>query len=146
MDRHETRTAVWVILERNNKVFMIRRQNTGWADGYLTLPAGHVDKGSFVRESVVIEAKEEAVVDIEIADLSLIHVDYLLDEYVNFYFKAEKWQGEPKIGEPHLASECVWVSPDEIPNDCVPQVKNLFKKTHQNINFSEITRSDISGL
>lgn len=139
-ERHLTRTAVFVILEQDNKLFFLRRANTGWADGLLTVPAGHVDKGSQVREAAIKEAKEEAGVDVEMEDLEFVHVDYLRDEYTNFYFKAKKWTGEPKLGEPDLASEAVWIDKDELPDDVTPQLQRLFKQLKEGTYFSEIER------
>ncbi len=139
-ERHLTRTAVFVILERDNKVFFLRRANTGWADGMLTIPAGHVDKGDQVREAVIKEAKEEACVDIKTEDLEFMHVDFLRDEYTNFYFKAKKWHGEPSLGEPELASEAVWIDKDNIPDDVTPQLQKLFQHITQGSYFSEIER------
>ncbi len=139
-ERHLTRTAVFVILEQQNKVFFLRRANTGWADGMLTLPAGHVDKGDFVKDAAVKEAKEEACVDIDPNDLELVHVDYIRDEYVNFYFRAKKWAGEPQLGEPHQASEAVWVDLSAIPEDVTPQLKRLFQQLREGVLFSEFAR------
>jgi len=139
-ERHLTRTAVFVILEKDNKVFFLRRANTGWADGMLTIPAGHVDKGDFVREAAIKETKEEALVDVQIEDLEFVHVDYIRDEYVNFYFKAQKWTGEPGLGEPHLASEAVWIDKNNLPEDVIPQLKRLFQQINQNSFFSEFNR------
>lgn len=139
-ERHLTRTAVFVILEQDNKVFFLRRADTGWADGLLTIPAGHVDKGDQVRESAIKETKEEACVDVEAEDLEFVHVDYLRDEYTNFYFKAKKWSGEPKLGEPNLASEAIWIDMNEIPDDVTPQLRRLFKQMKEGSYFSEIER------
>ena len=139
-ERHLTRTAVFVILEQDNKVFFLRRANTGWADGLLTIPAGHVDQGDQVRESAIKETKEEACVDVEMDDLEFVHVDYLRDEYTNFYFKAKKWTGEPKLGEPDLASEAIWIDKNELPNDVTPQLQRLFKQLEEGTYFSEIER------
>lgn len=139
-ERHLTRTAVFVILEKDNKVFFLRRANTGWADGMLTIPAGHVDKGDFVREAAIKETKEEALVDVQIEDLEFVHVDYIHDEYVNFYFKAQKWTGEPGLGEPHLASETIWIDKNNLPEDVTPQLKRLFQQINQNSFFSEFNR------
>jgi len=139
-ERHLTRTAVFVILEKENKVFFLRRANTGWADGMLTIPAGHVDKGDFVREAAVKETKEEALVDVQIEDLEFVHVDYIRDEYVNFYFKARKWAGEPSLGEPHLASEAIWIDKNNLPDDVTPQLKQLFQQMQTNSRFSECDR------
>ncbi len=139
-ERHLTRTAVFVILEKDNKVFFLRRANTGWADGMLTIPAGHVDKGDFVRGAAIKETKEEACVDIQIEDLEFLHVDYIRDEYVNFYFRARKWTGEPRLGEPHLASEALWIDKHCLPEDVTPQLKRLFQQINQGSFFSEFKR------
>lgn len=130
--------AVFVVLERDGKVFLLRRANTGWADGYFTLPSGHIDQGETVREAAIKEAREEAGVEIALEDLQFIHVDYMRDKYVNFYFKVTTWQGEPIIGEPHLASESVWVGIDELPTDTIAQLKNMFACYKQKTYFSDI--------
>ena len=137
-ERHLTRTAVFVILERDGKVFFLRRANTGWADGYLNIPAGHVDKGQQPREAAAREAKEEACVDINVEDLEFVHTDFLRDKYSNFYFRAKKWTGEPDIGEPHLSSEAVWIDKNNLPDDVTPQLKNMFTQIAKNNYYSEI--------
>lgn len=139
-ERHLTRTAVFVILERDNKVFFLRRANTGWADGMLTIPAGHVDKGDFAKEAAIKETKEEACVDVQAEDLEFVHVDYIRDEYINFYFRAKKWTGEPGLGEPHLASEALWIDKHHLPDDVTPQLKQLFQHMAAGSYFSEFSR------
>lgn len=139
-ERHLTRTAVFVILEKDNKIFFLRRANTGWADGMLTVPAGHVDKGDFIKEAAIKETKEEACVDVQAEDLEFVHVDYIRDEYVNFYFRAQKWTGEPGFGEPHLASEALWIDKNNMPEDVTPQLKRLLQQINQNSFFSEFNR------
>ena len=139
-ERHLTRTAVFVILERNNHIFFLRRANTGWADGMLTIPAGHVDKGDLVSEAAIAEAKEEACVDVRAEDLEFVHVDYIRDEYVNFYFSAKKWTGEPTIGEPQLASEALWIDKGSLPDDVTPQLRRLFEQMKVGSFFSEFGR------
>jgi len=137
-DRHLTRTAVFIILERDNKVFFLRRANTGWADGLLVIPSGHVDKGYQPREAVVKEAKEEAGVDIAIEDLEFVHADFNRDKYSNYYFRARTWTGEPVMGEPHLSSEALWIDKDNLPKDITPQLKNMFAQIKKGSYYSEI--------
>lgn len=136
-ERHLTRTAVFVILEREGRIFFLRRANTGWADGFLTVPAGHVDEGQLVRGAAIVEAKEEACVDVAVEDLEFVHADYEKDEYTNFYFKAKKWNGEPTLGEPNLASEVVWADKDNLPDDIIPQLKRVFAQIKEGSFFSE---------
>lgn len=139
-ERHLTKTSVSVILEKDGKVFFLRRQNTGWADGLLAFPAGHVDKGDTVLQTAVKEVREEAGVEIIEQDLEFVHVNYLLDEYVNFYFRVYVWKDTPHVGELHLASDAVWIPKDNVPEDIIPQDKKLLIYMADRTFFSERTR------
>ena len=86
------------------------------------------------------EVKEEACVDVQIEDLEFLHVDYMRDEYTNFYFRAKKWEGEPKLGEPHLASEALWIEWEAIPDDIILQVRNFLEQSKAGSHFSEMVR------
>lgn len=137
-DRHTVRVAVFVLLVKEGKTFLIRRANTGWADGMFTIPSGHVEKGETVLEAAVKEAREEAGVVIKPEDLEFLHVHYVGDVYVNFYFKATVWENEPYCAEPDLCSEVKWVSLDAIPQDTIFQVRHLLKQMGEDSYFSEI--------
>lgn len=58
--RHKIVPAVFLLLIKNNKVLLLKRQNTGYADGKYSLVSGHVDKGETMQEAIIREAKEEA--------------------------------------------------------------------------------------
>ena len=81
---------------------------------------------------------EEACVDIQVEDLEFVHADFLRDKYANYYFKAQKWVGEPTIGEPNLSSEAVWIDKDNLPDDVTPQLKNMFDHIKKGSYYSEI--------
>ena len=137
-DRLEIRVAVFVVLEKDNQIFLLRRANTGWADGMLTLPSGHIDKGETAVEAAIKETREEAGVEVQAEDLEFLHVHYVHDAYVNFYFKATTWEGEAVLNEPHLCSEVMWVNKNEIPEDAIYHVKNLFEQMKTDSKFSDI--------
>jgi 8-oxo-dGTP pyrophosphatase MutT (NUDIX family) len=40
--------AVHLLLIKNDQILLLRRFNTGWQDGFYSLPAGHVDAGESV--------------------------------------------------------------------------------------------------
>ena len=136
--RHTIRAAVFVFLLKEGKTFLLRRQNTGWADGMLTVPSGHVEEGETIREAAAKEAREEAGVIIAQKDLEFMHVHYIHDVYVNFYFKTTVWEGEPYCAEPELCSEVVWTSLDALPADTIYQVRNVLQETLKKNWFSEI--------
>ncbi len=137
-ERHTVRIAVFVLLKKDEKIFMLRRANTGWADGMWTIPSGHVEKGETVIEAAIKETKEEAGVSVLPEDLRFVHVHAVGEEYVNFYFVASAWEGDPHLAEPDTCSEVAWVSIDSIPVDTILQVRSLIKEIRCNNYFSEI--------
>lgn len=136
-DYHVTRTAVFVVLERDDEIFLLRRANTGWNDGKWTLPSGHVEKGERVKYAGIREAEEEAGVTIKEDDLRFLYVHYVQDEYTNFYFKAEKWEGEPILNEPDKASEVGWFNKSELPTDTIRHVREMVSDVEGNRQFSD---------
>ena len=137
-ERHTTRVAVFVLLIKEGKTFLLRRQNTGWADGMFTVPSGHVDAGETVPQAAVKEVREEAGVVVKEEDLEFMHVQYVYDVYVNFYFKAERWEGEPYVAEPELASECSWAALDALPEDLIYHIKAMLLESVQGNYFSGV--------
>lgn len=108
-----------VILEKDDKILLIRRATTGWRDGEYSLPAGHVEPNETFLETCVHEIKEEVCVDVKPEDLELIHIMQRGDQdadYVDCYFLAKKWSGTPAIGEPHKHDELKWVPKSELKN------------------------------
>lgn len=144
-DRLNIKAAVFVVLERDGKIFLLRRLNTGWADGMWTLPSGHIDPGQTAIEAIQVEAREEAVVEIAADDLEFIHSHYVFDAYANYYFKATKWEGEPKIGEPHLASEAGWFAYDEIPDDTIMHVRQMLADVAKGRYFGDMANDPYSN-
>ena len=59
--RNKAVPAVYLILERDNKILIARRANTGYEDGNYQVPAGHVEEAELPTEAVIREAKEEVV-------------------------------------------------------------------------------------
>jgi len=141
-EHHFTKTAVFVVLERDAEIFLLRRANTGWNDGKWTLPSGHVDGGEGVRAGGVREAEEEAGVIIQEDDLEFLFVHYVHDIYTNFYFKALTWKGEPVLNEPHLASEIGWFPKDDLPPDTIRHVREMFENLDNGIQFSDTLNDD----
>ncbi len=60
MARNHLYGAVYALFEKEGKVALIQRANTGYHDGYYALPAGHIEPEETSPEAVVREAYEEA--------------------------------------------------------------------------------------
>lgn len=137
--RHTTRAAVYVILEKDNRVLLIRRFNTGYRDGEYTLPAGHVDPNETYQQTGVREALEEVCVTIKPEDLSLVHVMQRHEgdvDVVDFYFRASAWTGEPRIGEPHKADDLQWVPVDELADRALHFIGKAITRSSDGVLFS----------
>ena len=89
---------------------------------------------------MVREAKEEIGVDIKREDLRLVHVMHRKEpneERINFFFQAEKYQGEPKIMEPHKCDDLNWFDLDNLPENVIPYIKEAIKNILEKKIYSE---------
>lgn len=132
--------AVYLLLEREGKVMLIRRYNTGWHDGDYSLPAGHVESGESAIQSLIRESKEEVGVVIERADLELVHVIHRNKtednaEYIDLYFKAEKWGGYIRKGV--SCDKIEWFDLDNLPNNIIPVVRYVLEQISENNIYSD---------
>ncbi|MCA9324354.1 NUDIX domain-containing protein [Candidatus Saccharibacteria bacterium] len=121
--------ACFVILRRGNGVAMVLRKNTGYMDGYYGLPAGKGEWFETFSTCAIREAKEEAGVDISEKDLKFVHVVHRHGEdlhskkfmdWVDVYFEADRWEGEPHNAEEHKSERLDWLYLDNLPENIVP--------------------------
>lgn len=120
-ERLTIRTAVFVlVLNDVGQILLQQRANTGFLDGYWDLPSGHVEPGEPIVESARRELEEEVRLQVSTENLKLVHINQnLLDiPYINFTFWGQKWQGEPKIGEPEKVSDVRFFDVNELPDKC----------------------------
>jgi mutator protein MutT len=125
-ERFNTRLAVFMILRNDkNEILLQQRSGTAYLNGYWDLPSGHVEYGEALRDAAVRELLEEAGVTARPEDLQLVNIDqYFLDQdYVNFTFVVQSWQGTPSICEPDKCSDMGWFAPDALPEKCVNAVR-----------------------
>lgn len=108
-------------------MLMLRRWQTGWADGWYSLPAGHLDGNESVRQAAAREAYEECGVHIApTADaLALAGVMHRRSdrEQIDFFFRARGWSGEPYNREPHKCDHLAWFPRQALPPRTVAYVR-----------------------
>jgi 8-oxo-dGTP diphosphatase len=124
-DRYRSIVDVYVLLQRpDGLILLLERSGTGYADGQLCPPSGHLEDGESVARCAVREASEEVGVDIEPADLVFSHVVHHRSPEgqgrVGFFFTAARWAGEPVNREPHKCAGLCWVDPAHPPASTVP--------------------------
>jgi 8-oxo-dGTP diphosphatase len=127
-ERFKAAVAVYALLRRDGHVLLLRRAGSGFHDGELSLPAGHVDEGEDALSAVVREIGEELLVTVEPPDCRLALTGHSAperpgdDAYVDLFFTVDRWSGEPTVGEPHKADELVWAPEANLPGDVIPYV------------------------
>lgn len=128
-----------LLLNTQNQILLLKRQNTGYKDGEYGLPAGHVDGGESLVDAMVREAKEEVDVDIEPSDLQLAHVVHRFcgdHERLDFFFICRRWTGEPKNCEEGNCEEVQWFDRDRLPENTIDYYKQAFDHIERGSLFS----------
>lgn len=116
--------ASYILLKRGPTVAFVLRKNTGWMDDYYGLVSGKVEQNEDYETAAIREAKEEAGVVIAPKDLKFVHIQHRRQEsdWVDVYFEADAWKGEPFNAEPDKHSELVWLDINNLPNNVIPAV------------------------
>jgi 8-oxo-dGTP pyrophosphatase MutT (NUDIX family) len=124
---------------REDQILLLRRFNTGFADGMYSVPAGHLDGGETVIAAAAREAQEEIGVRLE-ADC--IHFSQVMhrrdgDERVDFFVQVSEWNGEPFNAEPEKCDDLCWVPVDDLPANTIPYIRQALKNHRAGIKFDE---------
>lgn len=140
-NRHKLVPASYLVLIKDNKIFLIRRFNTGYNDGNYSMIAGHLDgKESFV-DCMVREAREEAGIIIKPEDLEAVHTmnrfEGMDNERIDVFLRAKKWEGVIKNLEPHKCDNMDWFNLDNIPENTISYVKQAIDCIRNKIPYSE---------
>jgi 8-oxo-dGTP pyrophosphatase MutT (NUDIX family) len=116
---------VYGLLRSDGRLLLMRRAGSGYRDGTLALPAGHLDGGEDAVSALVRELGEELGIAADPASCRLATVvhsgpeDADDEEYLNLFFTVGAWAGTPQIREPRLCTELVWADPARLPADAI---------------------------
>lgn len=138
--------SVYVVARNSNKeILFIPRVNTGYKDGKLCLPAGHVEDGESNSIAAAREFKEEVGLDIDPKKLKHIFTmqrnegEGNIRSDVFFLAAFGDWQGEPQNMEPHKHGDCIWISEDALPYDDIMDFQSIaLRGISRGISYAEI--------
>ncbi|MCZ6616892.1 MAG: NUDIX domain-containing protein [Gammaproteobacteria bacterium] len=115
--------VVHVLLIKKQRLFLLRRSNTGFMDGFYGLPGGHQDIGESVSEAAARECLEETGIDTaRVVPVCVMPYQSGRHQGLNFVFEAEGWEGDPRIAEPALFDDCCWSTFDRLPDPHAPWI------------------------
>lgn len=135
----------YVIFERDRKILLSLRQNTGYGDGEYSLPAGHIEKGEFATAAAIREAQEESGAVIKPDDLTPTHIMHRHcgdHERIDFFFTAKVWDGEITNTEPDKCVELRWFPFDQLPTNTIPYIQAALNHHRGGSFFSEFIERD----
>lgn len=123
--RFRVALAVHVFLQRGDDILMLRRANTGYADGLLSVPAGHLDGDESVIAAAIRETAEEVAIELVQDAVRVVGVMHRREEEerVDFFVAATRWRGEIVNREPHKCAGLLWAPLTSPPPDTVPYVR-----------------------
>lgn len=144
MDKHvlEVKVAVLAFFEKDGKVLLQKRKNSGWRDGWYGFVAGHAENDEPYKAALRREIKEEAGVDVKEDDLEFAHLLLLpakLSDYQRLYvyFKVNRWEGESRNAEPEKCDGVEWFDKSSLPENMIPVVKFGMEKMLAGEMYSE---------
>lgn len=117
-----------LIFNENGEILLLRRQNTGYMDGYWGTPGGHLENNESIIDGLKREIKEE--IDMNIINSKLISIITRYNEndtYIDFVFKISGNLNEIKNNEPDKCSEILYFEKDNVESfkNVIPHIKNL---------------------
>ncbi|MGW7411878.1 NUDIX hydrolase [Streptomyces sp. NPDC054863] len=122
--RHTEVVDVHLILRRGADVLLARRAGTGYADGLLNGPSGHVEDGEDVRRAMIREAAEEIGITLSPEDVSVALVMQHRGPggrpRTGWFFEAWYDPADPPANrEPDKCSGLSWHPLSALPDDMV---------------------------
>jgi ADP-ribose pyrophosphatase YjhB (NUDIX family) len=117
--------GVHVLLERDERVLLMRRAGTGFFDGLFSLPGGHVEPGESLRQAAAREIREETGLLVPNDALAYVGVVHRLSDTnrIDFFLRARQWSGSAEIREPGKCDRLGWFDRRGLPDDLVPYVR-----------------------
>jgi 8-oxo-dGTP pyrophosphatase MutT (NUDIX family) len=119
------KSAVHMIITKNNKILLQKRKGSKLWPGYYALPAGHIDEGETQFDALIREAQEELGINIDPKNIlnsyvvlrrNFFEIDgKQLEPYIDYYFDIEEFEGVPRIMEEDKCDELIWADADNLP-------------------------------
>ncbi len=131
--------GVFLLIFDDGKLVMQYRKNCSF-DGMYGLVGGHIDGGEKITSAIVREAKEEIGIDISEKDITLAticHSNAGGKEYMQFYFRCDKYSGEIVNNELDKCDHIKSFAIEKLPENTVPYIKEAIEKIKHNITFYE---------
>jgi 8-oxo-dGTP diphosphatase len=130
-EKYKLPVFVAVIVQQEDQILLLKRQNTDWMDGSWGMPGGSLEPNETIAEAAARETYEEVGILINPEDLELVHVMHVRrggnKDVLGFMFKAKTWKGLPENREPHKCSDVQWFNIHSLPSNVISQNLQAFE-------------------
>ncbi|USO02505.1 MAG: NUDIX domain-containing protein [Alphaproteobacteria bacterium] len=135
-----------LILEKENKVLLLHRTNTGVCDNLWCTPTGAIESGENPSQAIIREGAEEIGIHVQKLE-SVCSVFHKIHDYFDptqphygmcIFFNVQEYSGDPCNKESHKHGDMQWFSLDQLPENILPVAKhglNCFKEGVQYTEF-----------
>lgn len=125
---HQVVPTANILVINNDRILMTRRANTGYMDGWLCPPGGHIEKGEAPLAAALRETREELGVAVDQKDMEFLCVaprNTTPIEYVAYVFAIFDKNYDYTNAEPDKCSGLEWVDPNKLPKDVVDDFRQI---------------------
>lgn len=141
-DRFCCPVAVHLILIKQDQILLLRRYQTGYADGMYSVPAGCLEGNETVTHAMIREAFEETGIVVKPEWLKVTAILHRKHEEASwesiaFFLTASHYEGLIENREPHKCSELRFFPLGGLPNDIIPYVQKGIDNSLKGIIFDE---------
>lgn len=139
-DRFKLIPSVYLFLEKEGKILLLRRFNTGFEDGNYGLASGHAEEKETFQEALKREVLEEIGIIIDITNLHLVHTMHRScgdHERVDLFFTTKEWSGEIKNMEPNKCDRVEWFPLNQLPDNTIDYIVIAINSWQKQIPYSE---------
>lgn len=123
------RVGVGVMVMRDGKVLLGKRNKTSHGEQLWCMPGGHLEHGESLEEAVRREAREEA--GIEIGNIRFVvlmnQLAFLPKHFVGIGFVADWQSGEPRAEEGDKMIDWTWFDPAQPPEPCYEPSRKIIE-------------------
>ena len=143
--RFKMKVAVLIVLIEEDRVLLLRRYQTGIADGKYVFPMGGHDGKEPLTHALIREAKEEVNIDLKQEDVSVCHVMHRFHpmpegfsfEQIDVYFRIQRYEGFLQNNEPDRCDELAFYPLDALPCGTEPFICHALECIQRGEFYSE---------
>ena len=127
---------------KDEKILLLYRSNTGYADGYYCLAGGKIEPHESAQQAIIREMNEELGIIVKPQDTLLVHVmsyrGRAHGDHLNLVFAINEWEGTLNNNEPDKHGHFLWFSLSSLPENIIPLHKRMIDCIVQQQRYAQV--------